>query len=197
MNIRETIRKKVRWFYFFAAVVVFGIGGAIAFIGNSSDNVLLIVVGFAGLAGGFLLLKKWYGEKEARVLGEALAKPANCLVISKTHIKFTHVDDGTEGEVEEGKVKVGVAQGLSQKCYNDGKYYYIHKENGQGMEPFGLPDDDENERYYDPTEMANVVTMPSNKKYFAWSANLMQTIKIGIMALVVGGEIIGLVAIGG
>lgn len=213
------MRKQMRFLYLLVAVISFGVGGVIAVIGNNADNPFLIVVGFAGLASGVLLLKKWRDMKESRVLGKVVGKP-NCLTISKSHIDFAHL--------EEDKLL-----GLSQKCYNDGKYYHIHrveekpnpsqeelleqlegiaqepelvgerlrdivgKNDGEGMSHFELPDDDENERFYDPAEMANVVTMPSNKKYFAWSASLMQTIKIGLMALVIAGEVIGLVAMGG
>jgi len=62
---------------------------------------------------------------------------------------------------------------------------------------FKLPDDDDTQRYYDPAEFANAVTMPSNKKYFSWSFSTMQKVSIGVMALVLTGEIIGIVAIGG
>lgn len=211
--------KKRRYLYIVTAIISFGFGGVVAVVGNNTGNPLLIVVGFAGLAGGVLLLRKWRSLKEGRIVGKVVEKP-NCLAISKSHINFLHL--------EEDKLL-----GLSQKCYNDSKYYYIHRvddisppsreellerlddivrepvlvkeklegitDNGNGlrMSHFELPDDDENERYYDPGEMANVVTMPSNKKYFAWSASLMQTIKIGLMALVIAGEVIGLVAMGG
>lgn len=182
---RDRLRKKIKLLYVLAAIMSFGIGGAVAFLGDKADNPIFIVLGFAGLAGGVLLLKKWREVKESRVLGAVVAD-ANCLTISESHIEFIYVAKEEE------------LQGLSQKCLNDGKFYHIHKvNNGEGPEHFELPDDDENERFYDPTEMANVVTMPSNKKYFAWSATLMQTIKIGLMGLVVAGEIIGLVAMGG
>ena len=144
-NQTDKLKRYARWLYLLAAVVSFGAGGAIAVIGNNTDNPLLIVVGFAGLASGVLLFKKWRGEKEVRVLGEALTKPANCLVISKSHIKFDHVEEAAK------------LFGLEQKCYNDGKYYHVHRiDNGDTAKHFELPDDDENERYYDPTEMANV-----------------------------------------
>jgi len=183
-NQMDKLKRHTRWLYLLAAVVSFGAGGAIAVIGNNTDNPLLIVGGFVGLASGVLLFKKWRGEKEVRVIGEALAKPANCLVISKNYIKFDHIEEATK------------LFGLEQKCYNDGKHYHVHRiDNGDIAALFELPDDDENERYYDPTEMANVVTMPSNKKYFTWSASLMQKISIGLMAIVIAGEIIGLIAL--
>lgn len=178
---KDYLRKKVRLLYLLAAVVSFGVGGSIAYIGNEAGNVLLIVVGFAGLAGGVMLLKQWREVREARQIGKAVVN-SNCLTISDSHIEFVRL--------EETKL-----EGLSQKCYNDGRYYHVHKiNNAEGLTHFELPDDDENERFYDPSEMANVVTMPSNKKYFTWSASLMQTIRVGLMALVVAGLIIGLIA---
>lgn len=180
----ERIRKRIRLLYLLAAIVLFGIGGGVAFLGNNAANPLLIALGFAVMATGVLLLKKWHGEQGARILGEKSTLPPNCLVIADNYVGFKHL--------EEDKLL-----GLSQKNYNDGKYYHVHKGENGAMTHFELPDDDENERSYEPAEMANVVTMPSNKKYFTWSASLMQTIKIGIMALVVGAEIIGLVVLRG
>lgn len=180
-NYIDKFRKHVRWLYLLVSVVSFGLGGAVAVIGNNTDNPLLIVFGFAGLVGGVVFFNKWRGQKEVRIIGKVFIKPANCLIILKDRLMFAHL-------------KKEKLLGLSQKCYNDGKYYHVHKIDKGVMAHFDLPDDDEKERYYDPMEMANVVSMPSNKKYFAWSATLMQTIKIGLMALVVAGELIGIIA---
>ena len=177
----DKLKKKMRFVYLLAAILSFGFGGTIAFLGNEAGNPVIIVLGCAGLAGGVFLLKRSRELKEARVLGKAVENP-NCLTISESHIEFARLPEEK-------------LQGLSQKCYNDGKYYHVHQvNNGEGPTHFELPDDDENERFYDPSEMANVVTMPSNKKYFTWSANLMQTIRVGLMALVVAGLVIGLIA---
>jgi len=181
----DRIKKRMRLLYLLAAIIAFSVGGAIAFWGNSLGNPLLIVIGFGGLTGGVLLLRRWHGEKEIRVLGKVSANPPNCLAVSENYIDLVYIED---------KKKL---LGLSQKCLNDGKYYHVHKIDNGTTVHLELPDDDENERHYDPAEMANVVTMPSNKKYFTWSASLMQTIKIGIMAIVVGAELIGLIAMGG
>lgn len=180
-NYTDKFRKHIRWLYLLASVLSFGIGGAVAVIGNSADNPLLIVLGFAGLVAGVVFFNKWRGQKEVRVIGKVLTKSANCLLVLKDRLMFAHL-------------KKEKLLGLSQKCYNDGQYYHVHKIDKGVMTHFELPDDDESERYYDPMEMANVVSMPSNKKYFAWSATLMQTIKIGLMALVVAGELIGIIA---
>ena len=176
----------VRLLYLLAAVLSLGAGGAVAFIGNEAGNPLIIVVGFGGLAGGFLLIKKWFEHKTTRMVDKrVMTEPPNCLVLSKTHIKFDYFTDDK-------------LLGLAQKCYNDGKFYHVLRDEGgnNGNALFVLPDDDENERHYEPTEMANVVTMPSNKKYFTWSATTMQKISIGIMAILIAGEVIGVVAMG-
>lgn len=182
---KDWLGKKIRLLYLLAAILSLGVGGAIAYLGNETGNPALILVGFVGLAGGFLLIKKWYGRQSTRVLSKQFAEPPNSLIISQNYIRFDRVGD------EE-------LLGLSQKCYNDGKFYHVLRDDGDGngRPHFELPDDDENERHYDPTEMANVVTMPSNKKYFTWSATFMQKVSIGIMAIIIAGEIIGVVAMG-
>jgi len=149
----------------------------------------LILLGFAGLAGGFLLFLSWRKLGDIRLIGKRQGKEGesykapNSLNIYPNKIVF---------EFEENPI------GQEQKDYNDGKYYFVHKKfEGDGVEEFTLPDDDDKERYYDPGEFANPITMPSNKKYFTWSASTMQKISVGVMAIVIAGEIIGLIAIGG
>ena len=185
-KINEWLKARVRLLYLLAAMLCLGVGGAIAFIGNEAGNPLIIVAGFGGLAGGFLLVRKWFEHKSIRMVDKrVMAEPPNCLVLSKTHIRFDHF-------------AADELLGLAQKCYNDGKFYHVMRDEGDknGNPLFVLPDDDENERHYDPSEMANVVTMPSNKKYFTWSATTMQKISIGIMGIIIAGEIIGVVAMG-
>lgn len=186
-KINKWLKEKVRLFYLLAAMLSLGAGGAVAFIGNEVGNPVIIVVGFGGLAGGFMLVKKWFEHKSIRMVDKRkLAEPPNCLVLSKTHIRFDYIEKSEK------------LLGLAQKCYNDGKFYHVLRDEGgnNGNSLFVLPDDDENERHYEPTEMANVVTMPSNKKYFTWSATTLQKISIGIMAILIAGEVIGVVAMG-
>lgn len=164
------------------------IGGAVAFLGNNADNPLLIIFGFAGMAGSVMLFQQWRHMSAARILvekeegGEAL--PQDCLVIYPDRIAFPCSFINPPGQ--------------PQKCYNDGKFYPVLCPNEVGeLVEFKLPDDDEKERYYDPREFANPVTMPSNKKYFTWSATLMQQVSVGLMAIIIGGLIMGLIALGG
>lgn len=171
-----------------AAAGLFICGGFIAYLGNEQGNPLVIFVGFCGLAGGFILVVKWRQQGNPRLIGpdgkgRRNGQKANSLNIYCDHIEFAYVEKPV---------------GQPQRGLNDGKYYNIHKTIIEGeSEEFKLPDDDDKERYYDPSEFANPVTMPSNKKYFTWSASLMQKISIGLMAAVIGGELIGLVAMGG
>ena len=187
-KINEGLKRWARLFYLLAATLSLGAGGAVAFIGNEAGNPLIIVVGFGGLAGGFLLVKKWFEHKSTRMVDKrVMSEPPNCLILSRTHILFDYIKEPEK------------LLGLAQKCYNDGKFYHVLRDEGadnNGHPVFVLPDDDENERHYDPAEMANVVTMPSNKKYFTWSATTMQKISIGIMGIIIAGEIIGVVALG-
>jgi len=190
INLRGKGGKYLRYLYLLGILVLFSIGGAIAYLGNNTKNPALILIGFAGLAGSFMLFLWWRNMGQVRILaeqgeeGEAGAAPPNSLVIYPDRIAFAYIEN---------------APGQTQKCFNDGKFYHVlcpGEKEGQFQE-FTLPDDDEKERYFDPQEFANPVTMPSNKKYFTWSASTMQKISVGIMALVIVGLIIGLVAMGG
>jgi len=154
---------------------------------------MFIALGFAGLAGGFMLFLSWRRSGDVRHIvrdkdgkEKEAAIPPNSLNIYPNRVEFAFVENPL---------------GQSQKCLNDGKYYHIHTvtEEGEGgvLSEFQLPDDDDSERYYDPTEFANPVTMPSNKKYFTWSASTMQKISIGLMALLIFGLVIGMIAAGG
>ncbi len=171
------------------------IGGFIAYLGNSEGNVLVITLGFAGLAGGFLLLRSWRHMGETRILKKTgpdgkekiEEKSLNSLILYPDWIDFAYVEKPA---------------GQSQKNYNDGLFYYVltclkpyFESDKAPLSELRLPDDDENERCYEPLEFSNVVTMPSNKKYFTWSASTMQKVSIGIMALVIAGELIGLIAL--
>lgn len=185
-NLKGKGRNYLRYLHLLAIVVLFGIGGAVAYLGNNTQNPLLILVGFAALSGSFILFLQWRNMGAARILGESGKDGGplpNSLVIYPSRIVFDYFLH---------------APGQPQKCYNDGKFYYVLRgEEASYLEELTLPDEDEKERYYDPQEFANPVTMPSNKKYFTWSASLLQTVSLGIMAIVIAGEIIGLIVLGG
>lgn len=85
--------------------------------------------------------------------------------------------------------------GMAQQCLNDSKEYYVQEYDpvNNKMKEWALPDSNEDARYYDPKEFANVVTMPCSKKYLEWTPNTFQKIAFGIMAVIIGVEIIGLV----
>jgi len=173
------------------AIMVFVVGASIAYLGNEAANPLMIVPGFLIMAGGFMLFLSWRRSGDIRHIvkkedGEevVITAPPNSLNIYLNKVEFAFVENPL---------------GQSQKCLNDGKYYHIHKvtegQDGEVLSEFVLPDDDETERYYDPTEFANPVTMPSNKKYFTWAASTMQKISLGIMALIIFGLVIGMVVV--
>lgn len=192
-NLKGKGKKWLRGMHLLGILVLFVIGGAVAYLGNNTVNPLLIIFGFAGMAGGVMLFQQWRHMGEARILGEKGEKgeegevegmPPNSLIISPNRIAFAYVCN---------------PPGQSQKCYNDNKFYHILRD-GKGekqYQEFTLPDDDDKERYYDPGEFANPVTMPSNKKYFTWSASLMQQVSVGLMAVIIAGLIVGLIALGG
>jgi len=182
-------RGQIKHLYLSGSIALFALGGFIAYMGNATGNPLVILLGFAGMAVGFLLFRAWRNRSEVRHIGKDKGGESgdgeipNSLNLYPDKVEFAYVENPL---------------GQSQKCLNDGKYYHVHKANILGeLEEFKLPDDDDKERYYDPTEFANPVTMPSNKKYFVWSFSTMQKISVGVMALVIVGLIIGLVAMGG
>lgn len=167
--------------------MAFLIGGYIALMGNNSRNLLLIILGFGGMAGSYMLFRQWmsYGNvrysKAKQAEKDKPLMPPNSLIIHKSRIDFAYVENPL---------------GMEQKCWNDGQYYYVMKEVGGNLEEFTLPDDDDKKRYYDPAEFANPVTMPSNKKYFTWSASTLQKVSIGLLAIIVLGLVVGLIATG-
>lgn len=187
-DLKSKGKKWLRGMHLLGILMLFGIGVAVAFLGNSTENPLLIIFGFAGMAGSVMLFLQWRHMSEARILvekeegGESI--PQDCLVIYPDRIVFPCSFINPPGQ--------------PQKCYNDGKFYPVLRPNEAGeLAEFTLPDDDEKERYYDPGEFANPVTMPSNKKYFTWSASLMQQVSVGLMAVIIAGLIVGLIALGG
>ena len=179
-------RNHIKDLYLVGSISSAVVGGVVAFIGNSLGNPVLIVFGFCGLAGGFMLFRAGRHIGDVRLIkngeGDKPLLPPNSLNVYEKKIEFAHIEK---------------PKGQSVKCLNDSKFYHVHidGDSKEGLKELQLPDDDEKERYYDPAEFANPVTMPSNKKYFTWSASTMQKISVGIMALVIAGEIIGLIAI--
>jgi len=105
--------------------------------------------------------------------------PANALNIYTDRVDFEYDDNPI---------------GMQQKCYNDNRFYFVHKIDGKNKQEFTLPDDNDSDRYFDPGEFANVVTMPCNKKYYTWASTLMQKIYTGVMTAIIIGLIIGLIA---
>lgn len=187
-DLRGKGKKWLRGMHLLGILALCVMGGAVAFLGNSTANPLLIIFGFAGMAGSVLLFQQWRHMGETRILREqgedGEAVPQDCLVIYQDRIAFPCSFINPPGQ--------------PQKCYNDGKFYPVLCPNEVGeLVEFTLPDDDEKERYYDPGEFANPVTMPSNKKYFTWSASLMQQVSVGLMAVIIAGLVVGLIALGG
>ena len=88
---------------------------------------------------------------------------------------------------------------MKVKCLNDNKQYHAHfQPDGESSRVnLVLPDNEESERHYDPAELANVVEMAANKKYLNYSATVWQKVSVGVLGLVIAGELIGLVAMGG
>lgn len=164
-------------------------GALIGYMGNEWSNPIVIVIGCAMLAVGIMMVwSKWdfgggriYSKPgEGESPGPQL--PPNCFLIQLKGVGFAHIEAPPEGQ--------------PSKCRNDNKWYYrVLQKNGEdSRELLELPDAD---NIYDPREFANPVTMPNNRKYFSWAPDNIKKVAVGIMGLVAGGEIIGLIALGG
>lgn len=175
------------------AVLMAGLAGWIGVSGNNQQNPVVIAMSLPFFFGAFMLIRKVLEDRPSGVeVGDAIRRKKdgepdittpNSLNLYPLAIKFEYD---------------AAPMGLRKKCLNDGKLYHVHKYDIDGHKSeFVLPDDDEGQRHYDPREFANVVTMSSNKKYFAWSGSIVQKVSMAIMGIIIGGEIIGLIAIGG
>jgi hypothetical protein len=182
-----------------AALIVIGLAGFIYYLGNPGIGTVPGMASIAAIIGGGFLL--YYGiKKEAggyivkqaesrsgvvgqpvNKAGKEIANPPNSLVIYRDRVIFEYLEHPL---------------GMRWKCHNDNKYYFVQTKDKEAKE-FRLPDNDDNQRYYDPREFANVISMPLNKKYFSWTTNLVQKIALGIMAGVILAELVGMIAIGG
>jgi len=174
-------RMKQRWLKLIIAVPLIVFGGIIAFFGNMATNPFIIVVGMGSAAAGVMVVWNWWQGSTVKVEkdAQALERTANCLVISKDYIKFTHNEKPL---------------GYQSKCRNDGKPYYVMLDLAGELMPFTLPDE---EMVDDPREFANPVTMPCNKKYFSWFKPEFQKVSTIILGVTIIFEIIGLIALGG
>ena len=172
---------KQKWLKLVVAIPLALVGGLLAFLGNLATNPFIIVLGFAMLSIGVMIAWNWWQQGTVLVEkdAQALERTGNCLVISKDYIKFTHEDKPL---------------GYQAKCRNDNKLYYVMIERDEKKEPFTLPDEEATD---DPKEFANPVTMPCNKKYFAWSKPEFQKISTIILGVTVIFELITLIALGG
>ena len=87
--------------------------------------------------------------------------------------------------------------GQPKRCKNDGKYYYVHIEepkNDHALKPFELPDF----QYYDPENFGQrVLTLPAHRQLFKRKVKMGQIISGVILGVLIGVEVIIMVAMGG
>jgi len=180
---------KHNWSKIIPAAVLILAGALIGYMGNSWSNPIIIVIGCAMLVSGIMMLKsKWdfgggriYRKQEGNDSDDP-QMPPNCLLVKPDRVNFVYIKTPPDGQ--------------PAKCRNDNKWYFlIAQENGEDSRKIlTLPDTD---NIYDPREFANPVTMPNNKKYFSWAPDNIKKVAVGVMGLIAGGEIIGLIALGG
>lgn len=174
------------WWRIGISLLLVGGGIPIAVIGNYAQNLILMLLGIGLGAAGVLLFIKSRHITSSRIIdksnGGQAAGPINTLVLSTTFIEFKHVPE---------------PQGHEQRCINNGKWYHVLASVGEALTEYALPDDNDAERYYDPREFANVVSMPANQKLFEPLPSMVKTIAIGVMGIVVIALGIVLMAMGG
>lgn len=178
MNLNQL---KQKWLKLVMAAPLIIFGGVIAFIGNTGENPFVIVIGMASVAIGVMAAWNWWQQGIIKVEKEAMAleRTANSLIISEDYVKFAH---------EEKPL------GYQSRCRNDGKPYYVMLDLGGEKIPFVLPDE---EMLDDPREFANPVTMPCNKKYFAWFKPQWQKVSTIVLTVIIIFELIAMIALGG
>jgi hypothetical protein len=164
------------------AMVVVGVG--VAYFGQTQRNQAIIILGGLLMIGGVFLFLSMREELGARILpGKKLKHPANSLIVYPNDIEFDYIKK---------------PPGHQQRCINDGKWYHVLvKKQGESLKEYLLPDEEEKERYYDPAEFSNPVTMPANAKLFEPRPSLAKTITVGIMGAVVAVLAIVIVAMSG
>jgi len=174
------------------------IGLAIAIIGNMSFNTTIMFVGVLFMGpGGYFLYNGIKGRDTTEVKRLAKQKyidenPPNTIINRPKVLELTYLDPEY---VEDLPILA-----MPRKCFNDGKSFYLLEQvsaEDETLQDILLPDNDDKQIHYPPDEEANVISMPSNKRYFEWSATLFQKIAIGFLVLIVVVEIIALVILGG
>ena len=182
---KSTIKRG--WFYFIGSIIVFGIGGVVAFIGNASVNPFIMLFGFIFMAGAVFLFRKGIKAGSVRIIGEG--KDAEevekvALLIRERSIAFEDVKEAT-------------LVGFPQKSLNDNLFYYLQfigMDGGTGMSEFSLVDDEVDKRYFPPSEMANVVTMTAYKKAINYISAPFQKVPAFVIGAIIALEVIGLIA---
>lgn len=171
------------WKQLIMAVPLVLVGGLIGFMAQAAANPFLIVIGFAMMAAGALLFKNWWQLSEVvldKKTGKEESAP-NSFNIYRDRVEFSYIEKPL---------------GWPHKFHNDSKYYYQHIEDGgqEKLKAHALPDV---ENVDDPKEFANPVRMPCNEKYFTWYKPGLQKLSTITLGVVIGLEVIGLIALGG
>lgn len=79
--------------------------------------------------------------------------------------------------------------GARRKFLNDGRMYHVNLVNNDNVTRLVFP---YQVTYYDPKEYANATEMPCCKKFFQYQPDLFQKIAFGVMALIIGAELLTL-----
>jgi hypothetical protein len=180
----EVVRKGAgrRWSLIIAAVPL-GIVGLIGFWQFSQNmNMFLGVLGIMAMLGGGTCL--WFGLQKNEgyiVKKNSPGSPgvqANTIIIRPNIVEFDYIE-GLEG--------------MEHPCDNNGKLYHMLIGTDGQLTDFTLPDQDQDQQFYDPQEFANPISMPANKRLFEFSPSKIKAISLVILAVIVA--ILGVVLI--
>ena len=177
---------RARWLLWIAgaASIIAGFLAFVLYLGNES----LTFIGFAGLVGmggGGYLVYRGFSQGAAEVINterHIATKQVNSLDIYEHECLFEQVENPL---------------GQPKRCKNDGKYYYVHIEepkNDHALKPFELPDF----QYYDPENFGQrVLTLPAHRQLFKRKVKMGQIVSGVILGVLIGVEVIIMVAMGG
>lgn len=183
-DFNEKLRRS--WVFLLGGGILALIGVGILFAGNASKNPIIIAIGAAMSGGGGYLFYVGIDRYNIRAVG----KKGN---VKKTANSFTITEHGATFE------NVANPLGMDWKWLNDGKYYHVHLKgydgNG-GIQEFNLPDNNPEDLYFSPAEAINCIRMPMNEKYLNYASSLAPKFSVIVLGIIIGAEIIGLVAIG-
>lgn len=174
------MKQKRNWFKITLGLCVALLGIAIAVFGNMGKNSAIIVFGALILIAGGMYTKHSYSQTEYQNLKNKSAKPPNSLNIYPDKVLFEYVDNPL---------------GYEHRYRNTNESFYIQVYKNGEWQPLTLPDP---ETGITPEEVADPAEGKPIKEYLAYEpTTAMKMVTAGILGVIIGGELIAMVAMVG